>query len=139
MKSGADTYSAAIADARNYIEWQIEPFMPYLRGQILEVGIGHGSFAPLLRQCGLPRVTFHSLRHSSISSGARAGVDPAVMQRRAGHSTLSMTLGVYRHVLEEEDREATRLIDERLTQERGAPPTNEPLGDDGQNDGQPAD
>jgi integrase len=96
-------------------------------------------FLPLLRQCGLPRVTFHSLRHSSISSGARAGVDPAVMQRRAGHSTLSMTLGVYRHVLEEEDREATRLIDERLTQERGAPPTNEPLGDDGQNDGQPAD
>jgi SAM-dependent methyltransferase len=53
MKSGADTYSAAIADARNYIEWQIEPFMPYLRGQILEVGIGHGSFAPLLRQCGV--------------------------------------------------------------------------------------
>ena len=52
MKSGAETYSAAIAGARNYIEWQIEPFMPYLRGRILEVGIGHGSFAPLLRQCG---------------------------------------------------------------------------------------
>jgi SAM-dependent methyltransferase len=52
MKSGADTYSAAIADARNYIQWQIEPFIPYLQGRILEVGIGHGSFAPLLRQHG---------------------------------------------------------------------------------------
>src|SRR5262245_37983266 len=52
MKSGADTYSAAIADARNYIAWQIEPFIPYLQGRILEVGIGHGSFAPLLRQHG---------------------------------------------------------------------------------------
>jgi len=41
MKSGADTYSAAIADARDYIEWQIEPLMPYLRGRIFEVGIGH--------------------------------------------------------------------------------------------------
>jgi SAM-dependent methyltransferase len=52
MKSGADTYSAANADARNYIEWQIEPFIPYLQGRILEIGIGHGSFAPLLRQYG---------------------------------------------------------------------------------------
>ena len=52
MKSGADTYSAAIADARNYIEWQIEPFVTYLRGWILEVGIRHGSLAVLLRQYG---------------------------------------------------------------------------------------
>jgi SAM-dependent methyltransferase len=52
MKTGANTYSAAIAEALNYIQWQIEPFLPYLRGRILEVGIGHGSFAPKLRQHG---------------------------------------------------------------------------------------
>jgi SAM-dependent methyltransferase len=52
MKTGADTYSAAIANARSYIEWQIEPFLPFLHGRILEVGIGHGSFAPILQSRG---------------------------------------------------------------------------------------
>jgi integrase len=71
-------------------------------------------FLPLLSRCGLPRVTFHSLRHSSISAGARAGIDPAVMQRRAGHSTIDVTLGIYRHVLEAEDREAARRLEARF-------------------------
>jgi integrase len=71
-------------------------------------------FYPLLDRCGLPRVTFHSLRHSSISMGARAGIDPAVMQRRAGHSTIQITMGIYRHVLEAEDRDAARRIEARL-------------------------
>ena len=40
------------ADTPNYVEWQIEPFVTYLRGWILEVGIGYGSLAVLLRQYG---------------------------------------------------------------------------------------
>ena len=44
----------------------------------------------------------HGLRHASISTGARGGVDPAVVQRRAGHSTVDVTVGIYRHVLDTE-------------------------------------
>jgi integrase len=75
-------------------------------------------FYPLLLRCGLPRVTMHSLRHSSTSVGARAGVDPAVVQRRAGHSKLDVTMGIYRHVLEAEEHAAARAIEARLLGDR---------------------
>jgi len=52
IKTGADTYSSAIADAHNYMAWLISEFEPYLRGDILEIGVGHGSYCTLLRSHG---------------------------------------------------------------------------------------
>src|SRR5919205_2261730 len=52
LKTGADTYSAAIAGAQNYMNWLVDTFRPYLKGQILEVGIGHGHYSALLGACG---------------------------------------------------------------------------------------
>jgi integrase len=36
----------------------------------------------------------------------RAGVHPKVVQERLGHANISITLGVYSHVLEEMDEDA---------------------------------
>jgi SAM-dependent methyltransferase len=44
MKTGADTYSSAMAGAHRYIDWMLSAFQPYLRGDVVEVGIGHGSY-----------------------------------------------------------------------------------------------
>jgi SAM-dependent methyltransferase len=52
VKTGADTYSSAIADAQNYMRWLVDTFRPYLSGCILEVGIGHGQYSTLLSECG---------------------------------------------------------------------------------------
>ncbi|MBR0974369.1 MULTISPECIES: class I SAM-dependent methyltransferase [Bradyrhizobium] len=52
LKTGADTYSSAIADAQNYMDWVIEQFRPYLKGEILEVGFGHGHYSNRLSQFG---------------------------------------------------------------------------------------
>lgn len=52
LKTGAETYSAAIADAQNYMQWLVDAFRPFLRGQILEVGIGHGQYSTILSQFG---------------------------------------------------------------------------------------
>jgi SAM-dependent methyltransferase len=52
LKTGADTYSSAIADAQNYMNWLVDTFRPYLKGRILEVGIGHGHYSALLGACG---------------------------------------------------------------------------------------
>ena len=52
LKTGADTYSSAIADAQNYMNWVIDQFQPYLRGQIVEVGFGHGHYSGLLSEFG---------------------------------------------------------------------------------------
>src|SRR5438477_1456461 len=46
------TYSPAMADAHNYIRWVLSRFNGYLRGRILEVGLGHGSFYPQLANAG---------------------------------------------------------------------------------------
>jgi len=51
-KTGEDTYSAAIATAYRYIDWMLSPFKPYLRGDIVEVGIGHGSYFEALAPLG---------------------------------------------------------------------------------------
>jgi SAM-dependent methyltransferase len=52
LKTGAETYSSAIADAHNYMAWLVDQFSEYLHGRILEVGIGHGSYCALLRKHG---------------------------------------------------------------------------------------
>lgn len=52
LKSGKDTYSSAIASAYRYIDWVLTPFIPYLHGDIVEVGIGHGSYFQKLSQYG---------------------------------------------------------------------------------------
>lgn len=51
-KSGADTYSSAMATAYRYMDWMLSPFRPYLHGDIVEVGIGHASYFEALKSCG---------------------------------------------------------------------------------------
>lgn len=49
---GEDTYSSAIATARRYTDWMVSPFKPYLAGNIVEIGIGHGSYYEVLAPFG---------------------------------------------------------------------------------------
>ena len=51
-KSGAETYSSAIATAYRYMDWMLSPFREYLHGDIVEVGIGHASYFEALKDCG---------------------------------------------------------------------------------------
>lgn len=49
---GEDTYSSAIATAHRYTGWMVSPFKPYLTGNIVEIGIGHGSYFEILAPFG---------------------------------------------------------------------------------------
>jgi integrase len=42
------------------------------------------------------------------------GVHPKVVQERLGHSSISVTMNTYSHVLPGMDEEAARLVAERL-------------------------
>ena len=57
----------------------------------------------------VPRMRVHDLRHVHASMAVAAGADPKTVQNRLGHATLDMTLNVYSHRVEENDR---RLADE---------------------------
>lgn len=51
----APTFSTAIADARNYMDWIVSTMRPYLGRDLLEVGIGHGSYYEYFRGIGTYR------------------------------------------------------------------------------------
>lgn len=51
-RSGAATYSSAMASAHRYIDWMLSPFRSSLHGDIVEIGIGHGSYYEALAPYG---------------------------------------------------------------------------------------
>jgi len=59
----------------------------------------HRTWAALLTRAGIPYRSFHTCRHAFASHALRAGVRPELVQRWLGHSTLSMTLDVYREFI----------------------------------------
>jgi integrase len=52
---------------------------------------------------GVPYIGFHGLRHQHVSLLAFAGVSVKAAQERVGHSSPAITLGIYTHVLGDED------------------------------------
>jgi integrase len=63
-------------------------------------------FDRLAATAGLPRITFHDLRHSYATGALRAGVSPKVISERIGHANVGFFLETYAHVLGNDDREA---------------------------------
>ncbi len=53
----------------------------------------------IAKKAGLPRKRLHDLRHGSASLQLAAGVSLAVVSKRLGHSSLSITSDTYSHLL----------------------------------------
>jgi integrase len=70
------------------------------------------SFKRLLKEAGLPEIRFHDLRHSAATILLSMGVNVKVIQELLGHSQISMTLGIYSHVLPGMQHEAMEKWDE---------------------------
>jgi integrase len=58
---------------------------------------------PLCALAGVPRYTWHGLRHYAISSWLAAHIDLKTVQHWAGHATLAMTLDTYGHLIPRDD------------------------------------
>jgi len=58
----------------------------------------------------LPKVSFHSLRHSHASALIAAGIDVVKVSRHLGHSSPVITLGVYAHLFGDGDDGAAAAI-----------------------------
>jgi integrase len=72
------------------------------------------SFQPILKRAGLS-FKFHTLRHACASFLLTAGTDIKTVQERLGHSTATMTLNTYSHVLSGAQAEAARRLQVILT------------------------
>jgi integrase len=71
-------------------------------------------FQGVLKAAGLPRLRFHDLRHSSASLLLSQHIPARVVMERLGHSTITLTLNTYSHVIAELNQEAADAIDRVL-------------------------
>jgi integrase len=68
-------------------------------------------FRVLLARANLPRIRFHDLRHTCATLLLRRGVHPKVVSELLGHSTVTMTLDRYSHVLPDMQQAAMEAMD----------------------------
>jgi integrase len=71
------------------------------------------TFSQTAKQVGL-RCTLHALRHTHITCLLRSGVPVHVVSARAGHSSATVTLNVYAHLLSGDQEAAAATMDEAL-------------------------
>lgn len=64
-------------------------------------GLTHAAEAAGLNREGLPKLSFHDLRHSYGSHLVRSGLDVVRVSRQLGHARPSVTLDVYAHEFEQ--------------------------------------
>lgn len=68
------------------------------------------AFKTAVQKAGVPRVTFHGLRHSAATLLLSMGVPPKVVQEILGHSSILMTMDLYGHVLPHQQLDAANRM-----------------------------
>ena len=63
-------------------------------------------FQAMAERAGMPRIKFHSLRHTAASLLLAQGTHPRVVMEMLGHSTIALTMNTYSHVIPALEREA---------------------------------
>jgi len=87
------------------------PVFSDIEGRLLKpLNITH-AWRYFVATSGLPKVTFHALRHTHVSTLISAGVDILTISRRLGHSKASITLDVYGHLIGGADEAAAAAMD----------------------------
>lgn len=79
-------------------------------------------FPELLVRLGLPRITFHELRHTHATQLLQSGVHMKVMSERLGHSDIGITMNLYSHVLDGMQQNAVDSLDNTLNAAKKARP-----------------
>ncbi len=72
------------------------------------------AFKTYLKCAGLPDIRFHDLRRSCASLLVAQGVHPRVVMEILGHSTITLTMNTYAHVLPEAQRQAANVMENLL-------------------------
>ena len=65
-------------------------------------------------EAGLPRITFHTLRHSHATQMLTNGTHMKVASERLGHSSIGITMDLYSHILPGMQEEAAERVDNAL-------------------------
>ena len=65
----------------------------------------------IIKKYDLKDISFHGLRHTSISLQISKGIQAQVISKRAGHSSVGITHSIYSHFFEDEFKEVASAMD----------------------------
>jgi integrase len=68
-------------------------------------------WVPAVEAAGLSPLRFHDLRHSAASLMIAQNVHPKVIQSRLGHSSITVTMDTYGHLLPSLDQEVAEGLE----------------------------
>lgn len=95
-------------------------------GMPTEAGTINASFRTLIERNDLPKVVFHSLRHSSITYKLKLnGGDVKAVQGDSGHAQVKMVTDVYSHILDEDRKNNAQLFEQAFYSGAGKDPTKQ--------------
>jgi integrase len=89
-------------------------FASEVGGPIEATNMLRGSFRRVVERARTPRIRFHDLRHTAASLLLGARVNPKVVSEMLGHSTVSITLDIYAHVLPDMQQDAATTMQQLL-------------------------
>ena len=71
-------------------------------------------FYPALEKAGLPKIRFHDLRHTYASLLIEQGENIKYIQSQLGHSSPTVTLNVYAHLMKSVNQEAASKLEDKI-------------------------
>ena len=88
-------------------------------GTIIPTGTIYSAIRTACKRAGVPIISFHNLRHSAASILLASGVPPKVVQEILGHSSITMTMDIYGHVMPGQQEDAARKMHAALAFDLG--------------------
>ncbi|WP_405372287.1 MULTISPECIES: tyrosine recombinase XerC [unclassified Microbacterium] len=85
-------------------------------------------FETLRSEIGLPDMTLHGLRHMHASLLLASGTDIALVSKRLGHSSISITSDIYTHLIGDAGRRAAESASALIPRASAQQVHNEPAG-----------
>jgi len=67
-----------------------------------------------LKAAGIPQIRFHDLRHTYASLLLAQGENIKYVQNQLGHSSPTVTLNVYAHLMKKENQEAACRLEDNI-------------------------
>lgn len=98
---------AALAAGKTMSPW----LFPSPTGGLMDPSKLRKEFAAALSKAKIRSLTFHSLRHTALTTMAVEGVPMAALQRIAGHSSIQITAQYYLHAKPEAHGETIRALE----------------------------
>ena len=77
-------------------------------------------FEPALEKTGIGKVRFHDLRHTYASLLIEQGENIKYIQSQLGHSSPTVTLNVYAHLMKSVNQEAACRLENTIFQTNGS-------------------